>query len=226
MKLKLYYPLKPVFINQAFGVNVLYDYTKPPFNLKGHPGQDLIILVNGVNNSYLAPIHASCNGKVSSVEEDSNGGWTVVTITDQEYDYDGGTSFFKVYYSHCHAGSIRVKKDDVIKIGDILALCGASGVTPPPEQPIHAHIHFGVKPTTYHVATTDEPSTGWKNTEQDNGFGGAVDNAPYWNGEFAEDYIPSPPIISDPITQQEIIDTSNWLTKVGNWLVSVLKSLK
>ena len=45
-----------------------------------------------------------------------------------------------------------------------------------------SHLHFGLKPQL-----KGENDWTWYNVEQNNGYNGSIDPAPYWNGYYAED---------------------------------------
>ena len=200
MKLQLHYPIKLCKVSQPFGVNWGADYKKL-LGLEGHPGQDLVNEPGTVNLSFGIPVRASHNGRVISVETDTNGGHTVVLVTDDQYDYNGAQTYFKTVYAHLKTGSIVVssgtpgkgyEEGQLVKTGDILGLCGSSGVIPGAtvEDPKVSHVHFGLKPAKF--IETDASgqkleSPYWANSEQNNGYGGAIDNNSSWSGKYAED---------------------------------------
>lgn len=185
-KLELFFPLSPCYISQPFGVNWGADYKKL-LGTEGHPGRDMIIRgPTGSNLSYSAPVRASHNGKVLSVETDSRGGIAVVLLTDEPREYNGGETYFKTVYSHLKTNSVEVYEGDYVRVGDVLGLCGATGVTVGEENPNLAHVHFALKPTKLR---TDVAIPYWENSEQGNGHGGAIDDAPYFPGMTAEQYV-------------------------------------
>ncbi len=231
MKLQLSFPIKPCHDIQSFGLN--YVNYQQLLGLKGHPGQDLVSLdgdianwpynTSGANISYGKTIHSSCDGVVSSLENDTNGGFTVVVAT-EPFDYLDKQVPYKIIYAHCIPGSFRVKVGDKVKLGDPLALCGDSGVIPgePDSHPDKAHVHFGVKPAELMPAVGEEPAW-YRNIEQDNGYGGAIDPATFWSGKFAEDVlVPDIP----PQEAQQIQVQVNWLIQLIQNLWKVIKGRK
>lgn len=223
MKLKLYYPLSPCTVSQVFGVNEGADY-KAKLGFIGHPGSDLISHDIKKNNiSYGRNVRASHDGRVLSIETDKNGGYTIVLLTDKAYDYKDRQTYFKSIYAHCIPNSAKVKEGQSVKTGDILALCGVSGILPNGEAPHDkAHVHFSIKPAGY--LTPDGQNAYWHNSEQDNGYGGAIDDAPYQTGISAIDCIlENTPIVSPievpapPILIQEV----GLLTKVVQLLIKL-----
>lgn len=168
MKLSLYHPIKPALINQKFG---------NPGSIYANLG---IVAHNGID--YIAdegqPIRASHDGIVTYAGEDGAGGLTVVVRTETQFDYKDGESFFKTIYCHLQKGSFKVKASDKVKTGDILALADNTGMS------TGTHLHFGFKPVY-----PGEEDWKWFNLEQENGYKGAIDPEPYFNGFYAEDAV-------------------------------------
>lgn len=168
-KLELYYPCKPLGVNQPFGTNFNDFYKK--LGMKGHNGID-----------FLAPdstiIRACHDGVVTFTGEDGSAGLGVVLrTTEAVLDKDGDNKFFfKTIYWHIKKGSFKVKPGDLVKIGDVLALADNTGMS------TGAHLHFGLKPVLQ-----GEEDWSWSNIFPSNGYFGAIDPMPYFNGQFAED---------------------------------------
>lgn len=160
MKLELFYPVKPITINQIFGVN---PDTYKTLGLNGHNGIDFYA-------SHGETIRAAHDG-VCSVGVDTYGGHGVVVTTLDKRDYKDGQAYFKSIYWHMIAGSEAVKEGQVVKVGDVLGLADSTGFS------TGDHLHFGLKPVN---------DTG-DNIEQSNGFLGAINPYPYFNGFYAED---------------------------------------
>jgi murein DD-endopeptidase MepM/ murein hydrolase activator NlpD len=178
MKLSLYFPRKPLWTNQAFG-NVLPVYTS--MGLKGHNGIDFFA-------AHGDPIYAAHDG-TAFVETDSGQGHGVVLITHETFEYNMQHVYFKTIYWHL-IDNIPVKNGQQIKAGDLLGYADNTGLS------TGDHLHFGLKPILPGVPPTagDAPDLnigGWVNVEQNNGYLGAIDPRPYFNGLFAAD-IPSP----------------------------------
>ena len=166
MNFKLYYPVKPLHVNQAFGVNGEY-YRKNGINIDGHNGLDLMA-------SHGQPVYASHDGLAYPGVDDKEGNGVVIRTTSQ-FDYKGNPAFFKTIYWH-FLGAPVVKTGQKVSAGDLLGYADSSGLS------TGDHLHFGLKPQL-----PGEPDEVWINIEQGNGYLGAIDPTPYFNGEFAQD---------------------------------------
>jgi hypothetical protein len=170
MKLQLANPLKFMQINQKFGQNANNFYRRQ--GMPGHNGIDYFA-------PHGTPIYASHDG-FASYQVDNAGGHGVVIITDKEYeDVNGELTYWKTIYWHLvdflrepqYKSPIADKTGFVkVKTGDLIGFANNTG------QSTGSHLHFGLKP----VAKGENWGT-WYNTEQNNGFYGAVDPAPYMN---------------------------------------------
>jgi len=198
-KLELFFPIKPFTITQGFAEN-LVPYYKDVLKLKGHTGIDMV----GITGQIVRAAH---DGEVTYVGYDSNEGQGIVVLTDQEFDappisdywtmtFPTGMCRFKSIYWHLLPDSAKVKVGDHVKAGDILAECDSTGVLQGvkfgPDK--LSHLHFGLKPQV-----KGEADWIWQNADSQNGYGGAIDPAPYWNNFFAADLFLHP-VISDIIT--------------------------
>jgi murein DD-endopeptidase MepM/ murein hydrolase activator NlpD len=171
MRFELWYPIKPSIITQPFGVNGDF-YQKNGINILGHNGVDLVASDGQV-------CRAAHDGVVTFTGEDSKGGLGVVLRTFDEYDYQDGSAYYKTIYWHLKPNTFKVKPGQEVKVGDALAECDNTGLS------TGTHLHFGLKP----VAKTGEEDWAWQNIEQNNGYLGAIDPAPYFNGYYAEDAV-------------------------------------
>lgn len=172
-KLRLYYPCKPYRVFQKYAecmpdICDLYH----SLGLKGHNGED----VQCYSDTKL---YASHDGTVVHAGEDGSSGYLVVIRTDEPYDYNGLGTYFKTLYAHLRKDGLQVKAGQKVKIGDFIALSDNTGISK------GAHLHFGLKPVH-----PGEAEWQWFNLEQDNGYNGAIDPAPYWTGVHAID-VPS-----------------------------------
>ena len=184
-KIELFYPIKdPKIVTQNFGENAVPIYKE--WGLLGHSGIDMV----GMHDQIVRAAH---DGIVTYTGVDSNEGWGIVIRTKDQRQYGAGDAYFKTIYWHLVAGSILVKIGDEVRCGQPIARCGNTGtwgnLKPiPPEYyaPVWKgnHLHFGLKPIA-----PGEDEWRWDNIEQKNGYNGAIDPAPYWNGMYAEDYI-------------------------------------
>lgn len=173
MKLKLYSPLKEYFVNQPFGVNDTPVYAQ--LGMKGHNGIDLRV-------QHGDPIYASHDG-YASFQIDSNGGHGVVVITNQKFeDVNGVSSLFKTIYWHMadslkepqFKSPIEDKTGFVpVKAGDLIGYADNTGLS------TGDHLHFGLK-----TVAEGESWGSFYNTNQNNGYFGAIDPAPYLVTQF------------------------------------------
>lgn len=176
--MKLYYPIKPVVVSQPFGAchaSVCNKYKA--MGLAGHNGIDMYA-------GHGMPVRAAHDGTVVFAGEDGSAGYGVVIRTDTP-EADG--RYMKSIYWHlsksdCHEGKhgIPVKAGQKIKAGFIVGYADNTGMS------TGDHLHFGIKPVY-----KGEEDWSWWNAEQDNGYKGAIDPNPFFNGIYAEDYLRS-----------------------------------
>lgn len=165
-KLELFYPCKPYVVNQPFGNKMpIYD----TFGLVGHNGIDL-----KAPDSWI--VRAAHDGEVTFSGEEGSAGIGVVVRTLQPMEYKKSQAFFKTIYWHLKHGSVFVKANQKVKTGDILGLADNTGIS------TGSHLHFGLKPVYQ-----GEQEWQWSNVEQENGYYGAIDPAPFWTGIHAQD---------------------------------------
>lgn len=155
----LWYPIKPNRINQIFG-NPDPKYLQ--LKLKGHNGIDFYALRG-------AKVYASHDGILTNEPVDSYGGHGATIVSSQGFDYKNSRAFFKTIYWHFLP--IVVRKDGPVKVGDLIGYANNTGFT------TGDHLHFGLK-------VLDED---YKNIEQNNGYLGAIDPSPYFNGFYSQD---------------------------------------
>ncbi len=195
----LYYPIVPFTITQTFGGNLA---TYAQFGVKGHTGIDL-------QAYHGQPVYASHDG-MAYYEVDENQGCGVVVRTDVTYDYQGAPTHYKsIYwhlcdpkdpkyvspvwqYGHDHNGAPLA-----VKAGDIVGYADNTGFS------TGDHLHFGLKPQAI-----NEDNGTWWNAEQNNGYAGAIDPTPYFNGIYATN--------AQYVLQQYSIYT-NVLTFIRDW---------
>lgn len=158
MKLQLAFPVTEVTINQHFG-NVDPMYTK--IGLKGHNGDDFYA-PDGT------PVFAAHDGVVTYAGLDGSNGNLIVIKTNEQFDYLNGQAYYKTLYGHLKTGTYQVTAGQSVTRGQILALADNTGLS------TGSHLHFGLKPVQQ-----GEKDWEWYNLEQDNGYNGAIDPAPY-----------------------------------------------
>jgi murein DD-endopeptidase MepM/ murein hydrolase activator NlpD len=198
MKFELTYPCAPHVVNQGFGVNAAYyqahivDSNGKPL-IKAHNGLDL-------KAKHGQPVYAAHEG-IAYFETDANGGEGVVVITSQPFDYKGSQAYFKsIYWHFCDYGKEPQFKSPVldyqqknagkpmpVKKGDLIGYADNTGLS------TGDHCHFGlkpIKPGTPFADTWDAADVGignWVNVENSNGYLGAIDPTPYFNGHYANE---------------------------------------
>ena len=213
MKLELFYPVKPYHRHQKFGDDLacLDIYTGnvltksadgvcpagsiglyASLGLKGHNGEDL-------QAGTGQPIYAAHNGVVISVFNDINSGNTIGIKTLEQFDYEGGTAYYKTIY--CHLKSFNVKVGDTVKVGDVIGLANSTG------KSSGSHLHFGLKPVYL-----NEDDGVLVNAEQNNGYYGAIDPAHHWNGLYSVDV----PILDAALDVSEKIVSSITTAPITN----------
>lgn len=166
MKLQIIYPLDSILISQGFGENPQM-YADPKYGgIKGHNGIDFYA---GHGN----PVYATHDG-VATFEIDNSFGHGVVLRTDKMFDYKGGQAYFKTIYWHLCDGvkepqfksPIEGRIDVYVKNGDLIGYADNTGAS------TGDHLHFGLKPM----------DSNFNNIEQQNGYLGAIDPTPYFDG--------------------------------------------
>lgn len=165
MKFSMSYPVKPLFINQKFGEVANLDYYKKNgLTFVGHNGIDFMA-------KHGQPVYASHDG-VAYPEVDNRSGHGVVVITSNTYEYNGTQAYFKTIYWH-FIPEIPVHWGQAVNKGDILGYADSTGLS------TGDHLHFGLKPMS--------GANPWESTnlEQNNGYSGAIDPMPYFDGTYA-----------------------------------------
>lgn len=163
----MFYPVKPLVVNQPFGT---HPEIYAQFGLMGHNGLDL-------ESVHGQPVYAAHDG-VCHPEIDANQGNGVVLRTLVPYDYQGLPTFFKTIYWHLIKADAVVKEGQHVQAGQLIGYADSTGFS------TGDHLHFGLKPQQW-----DENNWIWYNTDQKNGYLGAIDPTPYWNGLYAQDLV-------------------------------------
>jgi murein DD-endopeptidase MepM/ murein hydrolase activator NlpD len=163
-KLELYYPVKPWTITQKFGGNGDW-YRKNGIDIKGHNGYD-------IKTYHGQPVFASHDGEVVYAGSDNFEGYGVVIRSILPFS-DG--FYYKTIYWHL-IPKIPVRVGTKVKAGDLIGYSDNTGFS------TGDHLHFAVKP----VKAGSKRGT-FYNAFQDNGYKGAIDPTPFFNGKFAVD---------------------------------------
>lgn len=178
-KFYLFYPVKPFHLNQGFSED---PKTYAQFGIKGHNGWDFM--------AYRGqPVYAAHDG-MAYYEVDNNQGEGVIIRSDKSFDYEGQPTWFKsIYWHFCDPDKYPQWRSPIpmvaydgntdmigvpVKAGDLIGYADSTGFS------TGDHLHFGLKPQRLKDGV-------WYNVEQNNGYLGAIDPAPYFNGYFAED---------------------------------------
>jgi len=137
--------------------------------LNGHNGMD-------VQATHGQTVRAAHDGTVTFAGEDGSAGYGIVIRTNQMFDYNGGQTFFKTIYWHLKKEGMKVTAGQQVKSGDIIGLADNTGMS------LGDHLHFGLKPIY-----KGEKDWEWWNSDQLNGYKGAIDPAPYFTGQYADE---------------------------------------
>lgn len=163
MKFQISYPINSPLVHQGFGENPEM-YSDPKYGgIKGHNGVDFFA-------QHGTPVYATHDG-VCYPEIDSSGGNGVVIRTNQTFDYNDTQVYFKTIYWHLVQDDAVVKTGTSVKNGDLIGYADNTGAS------TGDHLHFGLKPQAW-----NEANWAFYNPEQNNGYNGAIDPTPYFDG--------------------------------------------
>lgn len=190
MKLSLFYPVRPFFVNQHWGDNIPcvknfgapnqnivnggvttcpfgYEKLYPKFGMRGHNGVDLKA---GVQNVYSAN-----EGTVIEMQTVPARGLGVGVLTPKQYDFGVyGVHYFKIRYWHLK--SINVQIGQYVEVGNILGVSDNTGYSS------GNHVHFegqlidldaGGHPVVVDVGDSIK---------------GTIDLEPYFTGVYADEF--------------------------------------
>lgn len=190
MKLSLFYPVRPYYVNQHFGDNIPcvknfgmlsqkivsggvttcppgYEKLYPKFGMRGHNGMDL---KSGVQNVY-----AAVDGVVIEKQVVPARGLGIGILSNDQFDFGGfGTHYIKLRYWHLH--SFKVEIGDHVKVGTLLGKTDNTGYSS------GNHLHFEAqlmdKDAGGHPFLTNPPAA----------IKGAIDIEPYFTGIYADEF--------------------------------------
>lgn len=148
MQIKLFPPLKDIFITQEFGANYLDFYKQ--WGLKGHNGIDF--LAKDGCSFFFAH-----DGLVTFAETYDDGGGLPMKHVEVWNDE------MNIKTIYLHLKEYKVKRGDRVKAGDRGGCCDNTG-----KYTTGSHLHFGFKKVNFVGETLDK----------DNGYLGALDPAP------------------------------------------------
>lgn len=209
----IYYPVRPFALNQKFGDNqaCVANYGKanqsvvselsngtcpigyvklyPLLGMKGHDGNDLRA---GVQNVY-----AAMDGVVIEQQNNARFGLGLGIVSNAPLDLGvHGTHYLKLRYWHLQ--SFYVHAGDTVKAGDLIGVSDNTGFS------AGNHLHFEGDPMY------KDAHGNYILSEPNNGYGGAIDTAQWFNGTYA-----------DAIKQENII-----LIKLIGVLTNLINALK
>lgn len=193
MRPSLYFPVKPFHINQPFGYNlpcvkdfglptqeivtgvdnltcpIGYDKLYQHWGMAGHNGIDLQA---GEQNVY-----AAADGVVVEKQTVPSHGLGLGILSNLPVDLGtNGIHYLKLRYWHLKMFFVEV--GDIVKAGDLIGVTDNTGYSS------GNHLHFEGQ-------LMDKDFGGHPiNIQTDNGYFGAIDIFPYFNGQFAEDLAP------------------------------------
>lgn len=166
MHLKLEHPVTPFAVLQNFGVNGEY-YRANGIPIDGHNGLDL-------RATHGQPVYASHDGIAYITTNDGREGVGVVLRTLGLHLYENSQVYFKSIYWHLVDPTkdpnfpFPITNGQQVKTGDLIGYADNSGFS------AGSHLHFALKPQAF-----NESNNAWYNTEQGNGYAGAIDPTPY-----------------------------------------------
>jgi len=144
-------------INQYFGTNGQW-YRNNGIDILGHNGIDF-----WAPDGH--PVKAAHDGVVDFVGRDSKEGLGITIRT--KYDKEN-KSGYKTIYWHLKDGRTFVEAGEEVKAGQVIAEADNTGFS------TGSHLHFGLKRITF-LTRGD-----YYNTDQENGYYGAIDPMPYF----------------------------------------------
>jgi len=184
-KFELWYPLKPYYLNQAFGednicvknkevvgkvdgvcpIGFVSLYTS--VGLLAHNGEDLMA-------SDGQKIYPSQDGTVVEIQTEPERGLGIGVITTEKYDLgEYGEHYVKIRYWHLKGSNCKL--GDKVTVGQVIGYADSTGYSS------GVHLHIEGKPIEYN------PNGTYYNVFQDNGMFGAIDPQPYWNKIYSQD---------------------------------------
>jgi len=185
MKLNLKYPVGPYIVFQKFGADEAcyrasdksvvtkqdgvcplgYTSLYAASGMKGHSGIDMF-------GPHDMPIYYSGpEGIVEEIQSESARGLGLGIITKDMFEFEGG--WYQAKTRYWHLKDFNVEYDQVIKTGDLIGWADNTGYSS------GDHLHFELKP----VVKNSKGS--YYNAFQENGFYGAVDPSPCFDGTYA-----------------------------------------
>lgn len=184
---KIYYPVRPFYINQHFGGNlpcvkdfglptqnivtgadnntcpIGYDKLYQHWGMLGHNGTDLI--------AGIQFVYASMDGVVVEQQTVPARGLGLGILTNQKYDFgDLGTHYLKIRYWHLKSFNVDVGSS--VKCGDVIGISNNTGYSS------GNHLHFEGQ-------LMDKDAGGHPFViNGSNGYYGAINLEPYLTGKF------------------------------------------
>lgn len=189
--LRLYYPVRPFRVNQAWGDNlpcvqnfgesnqvivtgkdnvtcpVGFEKLYPNFGMSGHNGMDLA--------AGIQPVYAACSGTVIEKQTVPARGLGLGILADTKTDFGVcGERYAKLRYWHLKSFAKEV--GDHVDVGDIIGISDSTGYSS------GNHLHFelnlmdkdaGGHPSPYYHGSM---------------IAGSIDAAPYFTGVYADEF--------------------------------------
>ena len=160
------YPLKginPGSISQGFGENATTFYKD--LGLRGHNGIDFSVPIG-------TELYATFDGTIEEARTWPSGGVGIYLVSRSKGTGDQSIRLRAIYW---HLSGVAVKKGDMVSKGQLIGYSGNTG-----RYTTGPHLHFGIKP--YYKSGEE-----WK-AATSNGYWGAVDPMPMFEGDDTEIY--------------------------------------
>lgn len=190
MKPEFYYPTKPFFVTQRWGLSNPAMYSQ--FGFTKHNGLDTHL---PKDKTGYAPFNGFV---VRNGNQPTGGGIFVGFMSEDEFQFDDGK--YRVLVDLLHCEKIILNEGDRAELGEKLAILDNSGFTTGP------HLHTQWRRTKNWNGKYGKELR-WEEVDR-NAANNSIDPAPYFTGKYAQDYLEpiEPEPIPEPLTEPEKIE--------------------
>jgi murein DD-endopeptidase MepM/ murein hydrolase activator NlpD len=163
--LELFYPVKPLKVNQAFGIfNPAYE----KFGFNRHNGIDYA-------TTHRQPVYSMCDGVVTEVKNYPSGAGKAVRVrTLSPVEAEGVNRYAEFMYMH--ADEVKVVEGQKVKAGDLLTFADNTGFSTGTHLHISAYFVDPAKQTAFNKLKVGDETTDY-----------CFDFSKYYNGYYAAD---------------------------------------